>query len=168
TIGDTITVAGLDATVVGTGSTLWYGDVDAVYADLTDVHAVATDPGVNRLTVVADDDSERSLDALVDRMRAELAATDATFTDFPVTMPDGSTPIDADIRQVSTLIGLLGVMAGLVALVLLASTTNTLITERTREVAVMRALGGRARPLRRRLRRIAIGITVAALVIGLP
>lgn len=167
-IGDTITVDGLDATVVGTGSTLWYGDVDAVYADLDDVQAVAADPGVNRLTVVADDDSERSLDALVDRIRSELAATDATFTDFPVTMPDGSTPIDADIRQVSTLIGLLGVMAGLVALVLLASTTNTLITERTREVAVMRALGGRNRPLRRRLRRIAIGITVAALVIGLP
>jgi len=32
----------------------------------------------------------------------------------------------------------------------------------------MRALGGRQRPLRRRLRRIAIGIALAALVIGLP
>ena len=68
----------------------------------------------------------------------------------------------------SQLIGLLGIFAGLVALVLLASTTNTLITERTREMAVMRALGGRQRPLRRRLRRIAVGIAVAALVIGLP
>ena len=58
--------------------------------------------------------------------------------------------------------------AGLVALVLLASTTNTLIVERTREVAVMRALGGRSRQLRRRLRRIAVGITAAALLIGLP
>ncbi len=66
------------------------------------------------------------------------------------------------------LIGLLGIVAGIVALVLLASTTNTLITERTREVAVMRALGGRQRPLRRRLRRIALAITGAALVIGLP
>jgi putative ABC transport system permease protein len=85
-----------------------------------------------------------------------------------VYLPDGTTPIDADIRQVSSLIGLLGMVAGMVALVLLASTTTTLITERTREVAVMRALGGRRRPLRRRLRRIALAITAAALVIGLP
>ncbi len=87
---------------------------------------------------------------------------------FPTYLPDGSTPIDEDIAQISTLIGLLGVFAGLVALVLLASTTNTLIVERTREVAVMRALGGRSRQLRRRLRRIAVGITAAALLIGLP
>ena len=31
-----------------------------------------------------------------------------TFTTFPVYLPDGSTPIDQDIEQVSTLIGLLG------------------------------------------------------------
>jgi putative ABC transport system permease protein len=81
---------------------------------------------------------------------------------------NGQTPIDQDIEQVSMLSGLLGIVAGFVALVLLASTTNTLITERTREVAVMRVLGGRSRPLRRRLRRISFGITSIALLIGLP
>ena len=166
-IGSTIDVGAERFTVVGTGTTLWWGDADAVYADLADVLPVMPDPGVNRLTIIADHDDD-TLDAIVDRVRVELAAGGDTYADFPVTLPDGTTPIDADIRQVSTLIGLLGMMAGVVALVLLASTTSTLITERTREVAVMRALGARGRPLRRRLRRIALGITAAALVIGLP
>jgi putative ABC transport system permease protein len=43
-----------------------------------------------------------------------------------------------------------------------------LITERTREAAVMRALGARNRPLRRRLRRLAVAIAAAAVLIGLP
>ena len=83
-------------------------------------------------------------------------------------MPDGTHPIEDDIAQVSTLIGFLGIVAGLVALVLLGSTTSTLITERTREVAVMRSLGARNRPLRRRLRRLAVAIAAIAVVIGLP
>ncbi|MCP3936040.1 MAG: FtsX-like permease family protein, partial [Actinomycetia bacterium] len=53
-------------------------------------------------------------------------------------------------------------------LVLLASTTNTLITERTKEVAVMRSLGGARRPLRRRLRRIALSIAAVGAVLGIP
>jgi putative ABC transport system permease protein len=97
-----------------------------------------------------------------------LSNDGVSFAEMPVTVPDGTHPIEADIRQVSTLIGFLGIVAGLVALVLLGSTTATLITERTREVAVMRALGARSRPVRRRLRLLAVGIAVAAVIIGVP
>ena len=154
--------------IVGHGSTLWWSDSDVLYAPLDTVVGLSGDGGTNRLVVTATDDSESSLRSVSDEIRAVLASDGDTYTTFPSYLPDGSTPIDQDIEQISSLIGLLGVFAGLVALVLLASTTNTLITERTREVAVMRALGGRSRQLRRRLRRIAIGITVVALVIGLP
>lgn len=165
-IGDRLVADGHVMTIVGHGSTLWWTTDDVLYADLDAVSAFTGGP--NRLLITALDDSERELRRVSDEVRTTLSAHGATFTDFPVMLPNGSTPIDADIAQVSTLIGLLGVFAGLVALVLLAGTTNTLIAERTREVAVMRALGGRSRPLRRRLRRIAVGIAAVALVVGLP
>ncbi len=161
-IGGTIAIDGRPYAVVGHATTLWWADADAVFTSLD----TATD--TNRLVIRATDDSEQALHEIADRVRASLAGSGDTFTDFPTYLPGDTTPIDSDIRQVSTLIGLLGIVAGLVAMVLLASTTNTLITERTREVAVMRALGGRRRQLRRRLRRIALGITAAALAVGLP
>ena len=165
-IGDLVVVDDTSFEIVGHGGTLWWSDSAVAYADLDSV--VARTGGTTRLVITAVDDGADELRAIADATRDVLAERGDSFTEFPVYLPDGSTPIDADIEQVSTLIGLLGVVAGLVALVLLASTTNTLITERTREVAVMRALGGRARPLRRRLRRIAIAITAVALAVGLP
>ena len=165
-IGETVVANGTGYEIVGHGSTLWWAGNDVLYAPFDTVADVTG--GANHLVVTAADDSESNLQALSDDIRSTLAASGGQFTTFPELLPDGSTPIDSSIEQVSTLIGMLGVFAGLVALVLLAGTTNTLITERTREVAVMRALGGRARQLRRRLRRIALGITAIALVIGLP
>ena len=167
-IGDTIEVAGTNFEVVGVGSTLWWADSAVLYGDLDAVVALTVNAGTDRLTITAVDDSEQALQEIVAETGAILAEQGDAFTGFPTLFPDGTTPIDSDIRQVSQLIGLLGIFAGLVAMVLLASTTNTLISERTREMAVMRALGGRQRPLRRRLRRIAVGIAVAALAIGLP
>lgn len=165
-IGDEVVADGVGYRIVGHGSTLWWSGDDVLYAPYETVSPMVG--GANHLVVTADDDGEPSLRSLADEIRTTLAASGGALTTFPELLPDGSTPIDGDIEQISTLIGLLGIFAGLVALVLLAGTTNTLITERTREVAVMRALGGRARPLRRRLRRIALGITGVALLIGIP
>jgi len=167
-IGDTVEMTGKTFEVVGVGSTLWWSDSSVLYGDLDAILPLTADGGTDRLTIRAIDDSQDALEAIVADVDDILATDGDAYTGFPTYFPDGTTPIDADIRQVSQLIGLLGIFAGLVALVLLASTTNTLITERTREMAVMRALGGRQRPLRRRLRRIAVGIAMAALVIGLP
>ena len=167
-IGRQITADGTTFEIVGHGSTLWWSDSDVLYARRDTVSALADESGANRLVITATDDGIGQLRAITDRVRLVLAPGGDTYTTFPVYLPDGSTPIDQDIEQVSMLIGLLGIAAGGVALVLLASTTNTLITERTREVAVMRALGGRTRPMRRRLRRISLGITSVALLIGLP
>ena len=165
-VGDQLVVDDTTLDIVGHGGSLRWADSAVAYADLESVRARTG--GMNRLVITAVDDGIDELRAIADAARAVLADGGDAFTEFPVYLSDGSTPIDADIQQVSTLIGLLGVVAGLVALVLLASTTNTLITERTREVAVMRALGGRSRPLRRRLRRIAIVITTVGLAAGLP
>ncbi len=167
-VGDQLALGDRRYDVVGVGETLWWAGGATAYAGLDTVRALTPEHATNRLVISAIDDDDDALRAIVDDVRSVLAPSGDTFTDFPIYLPNGTTPIDADIRQISTLIGMLGIMAGVVALILLASTTNTLITERTREVAVMRALGGRQRPLRRRLRRIALGITAIALVVGLP
>ncbi len=172
-VGDVLTLTdpidrGAQLSVVGVGNTIWWADGNVVFGELGDVTALSEAGGANRIVITASDDNIESLRSITDDVRVVLTDAGGRFVDFPIYLPDGTTPIDSDIQQISTLIGLLGVVAGLVALVLLASTTNTLITERTREVAVMRALGARSRPLRRRLRRIAVGITAIALLIGLP
>ena len=154
--------------VVGIGGTSYWSGADVGFTTLSAARDLAGISGFNRVAVRATDDSADALRAVADDLRSRFAAEAVTFTEMPVSIPDGTHPIEGDIDQVSTLIGFLGIVAGLVALVLLGSTTTTLITERTREVAVMRALGARNRELRRRLRRLAVGIAAAAVVVGVP
>ncbi len=172
-VGDSITATApdgrsVDLDVVGIGSTSYWSGDDVAFTTLDTARELAAVDGFNRIAVRAVDDSPDALDRTTDDLRSRLADGGVTFTEMPVAMPDGAHPIEADISQVSTMIGFLGIVAGLVALVLLGSTTTTLITERTREVAVMRSLGARQRELRRRLRRLAVAIAAAAVVVGVP
>lgn len=166
-IGDSVTVGDASFDVVGVGGTAWWSDTAAVYAPDGDIASLVQQQS-QQLALTVTDPSSENLEALVPELRAELAMAGATFVSFPELLPDGRHPIEADLEQVSTMIGLLGVVAGIVAMVLLASTASTLITERSREVAVMRALGARRRPLRRRLRRLAVATAVGGLLVGLP
>jgi len=154
--------------VVGIGGTTFWAGESVAFSTLRTATDIAGIDGANHVVVRATDTSGDSLRTTADAVRERLAADGVTLTDLPITVPDGTHPIESEITQVSTLIGFLGIVAGLVALVLLGSTTNTLISERTREAAVMRALGARNRPLRRRLRRLAVTIAAVAVVIGLP
>jgi putative ABC transport system permease protein len=172
-VGDSLAVTAPDGrrsdlVVVGVGGTSFWAGESAAFTTLDTATDLAGITGYNRIVVRSSDTAADSLRVTSDALRDRLAAEGVTLTTLPLTVPNGTHPIEAAIEQVSTLIGFLGIVAGLVALVLLGSTTNTLITERTREAAVMRALGARNRPLRRRLRRLAVAIAVAAVVIGLP
>ncbi len=155
-------------TVVGLGGTSFWSGEDLAFTDLGTASDLAGTGGVNRIVLGTSSTGAEELRAIADQARSLLAAAHVTLTFLPITIAGDRHPIEADIEQVSSLIGLLGIVAGLVALVLLGSTTNTLITERTHEIAVMRALGAPGRGLRRRLRRLAVGLAVAAVVIGVP
>jgi putative ABC transport system permease protein len=166
-IGDRIGQGSQQLEVVGIGGTAWWATDDIVFADLATVQSLTGIDGVNRLTLRLAEPTAANLDAAVASLNEAVAATGAAVTAVPTTVPDGRHPIEEDLEMISTMIGLLGVVAAVVALILLASTTNTLITERAREVAVMRALGGRRRALRFRLRGIAVGIAAAGAAIGI-
>ncbi len=172
-VGTTVEIAGaggdpLEIDVVGTASTSFWNEAGIVFADRADLEAFDPSAAANRVVIRTTDDDADALEAVSTAARDQLAAAGVSLTEMPVEIVGGEHPVEADIRQVSTLIGMLGIVAGLVGLVLLASTTNTLIVERSREVAVMRALGASDRTVRRRLRRIALGIAVAATIIGIP
>ncbi|MGI9625033.1 MAG: ABC transporter permease [Acidimicrobiales bacterium] len=165
-IGSTVTAAGTEFMVVGEGDTAWWSGTDSMFVVTADAATLVGDG--ERLLLRHQDPGEQNLDATVDSVRAALATHDGQIVSFPEVLPDNRHPIEEDLVQISTMIGLLGVVAAIVALVLLASTTSTLIVERTREVATMRAMGARRRPLRRRLRRLAVGVSAAGLIVGIP
>jgi putative ABC transport system permease protein len=154
-------------TVVGVGGTSYWSGEQVAFSSLDTARELAGTEGSNRLVVHADGGADE-LRVLAESISGALAEEGVAVVTLPVTVPHGQHPIEEDISQISLLVGLLGIVAGIVALVLLASTTTTLITERSREVAVMRALGGRQRAIRRRLRRLALAIAAAAVVVGVP
>ncbi|MGI9616234.1 MAG: ABC transporter permease [Acidimicrobiales bacterium] len=171
-IGDELIVAGAgrgDAlTVVGVGQTTWLATDDAIFTLPTTARQLTGIDGVNTVVARLDDPTADNLDLAVDEIRGRLATGGVSLTTFPVTLPDGAHPIEDDLTQVSFMIGSLGIMAGIVALILLASTTNAVVTERTRDAAIMRAIGGSRRVVRRDLRRLAMAIGVIGTIIGLP
>lgn len=175
-IGDVLTVAtqtgsaGADdtLTIVGIGQTTWLATEDAVFTAPETARRLTGIEGVNTVVARLDDPSTDNLVVAVDDFRDRLAASGVSLTTFPNVLPDGAHPIEEDLAQVSFMIGSLGVMAGIVALILLASTTNAIVTERTRDAAIMRAIGGTRRVVRRDLRRLAMAIGVIGTLIGLP
>lgn len=166
-LGDVVTIGSTELDVVGIGTTAWWTDTDAGFVAPQTASALVSDSST-RILVRHVDPTSANLDATVEALRDVLATQGASFADFPAVLPDGAHPIEQDLVEISTMIGLLGVVAGIVALTLLATTSSTLIAERTREVAVMRALGARRRPLRRRLRRLALGVATAGVLVGIP
>lgn len=154
--------------VVGIGGSSFWTDSDLAFGSIDTVARLDGSVSANRVVVRTLDQGKDALRTTAGEVREALADDGIVTEALPLTIPDRRHPIEADIEQVSSLIGLLGIVAGLVALVLLASTANTLITERTREVAVMRALGASGRAMRRRLRRLALGIAAGAVVLGVP
>ncbi|MEM8620698.1 MAG: FtsX-like permease family protein [Actinomycetota bacterium] len=166
-VGDAIGVAP-PIEIVGVGNSSYWTAEPVAFVDVADARDLAGIDGVNRLVISSPLTDGDALRVLADDLRGDLAEIGVTVTSLPEVIPAGQHPVEEDIAQVSLMIGFLGIVAGLVALVLLASTTNTLITERTGEAAVMAALGARPRALRRRLRRIAMTIAVAGLLIGIP
>lgn len=167
-LGDEMAVDGKILTVVGIGSTSARSDEPSVFVSQETAATITDIDGMNLVLLRLAETGDEQLDAAVEDLRSAVAAKGGNLTAFPETRAEGTHPIDEDIANISMMIGGLGVVAGLVALILLASTTNTLIGERTREAAIMRSLGSRRRPLRRRLRRPAIAMAATGALIGIP
>lgn len=167
-IGDELPGRDGGLAVVGVGTTAAF-EVDpvAVVTPATAAALLGVD-GPTQVLLRVDDPSEDVLEATTDALRAALDPQGATFTGFPEAFVDGAHPLESEITMVSVMIGMLGVVAGVVALVLLATTTAAIISERSRQTAVLRAIGSGPRATRAVLRRLALATAVLAAVIGVP
>lgn len=166
-IGDRLPGPG-SLSVVGVGSTAAF-DVEpvAVVTPATAEALLGVD-GPTEVLLRVEDPTEEALASTTEELRSAVAAVGATFTGFPETFVGGAHPLEAEIAMVSAMIGMLGVVAGAVALVLLATTTAAVISERSAQTAVLRAMGSGPRATRAALRRPAMAAAALAAVIGIP
>ena len=166
--GTVLATASRSLLVVGTADTAALAGDDVVYTTTATAERLGGLTGPNQVVARVADPTAPELDAAIAALRRALAEQGVAVTALPVRLPGGAHPVEESIRQISTIIGMLGVVAGIVALVLLASTTNAIVTERSRDAAILRALGAPGRAVRRELRRVALAIATLGLVIGLP
>ena len=118
-IGTTVAVTGQDGettdlTVVGIGGTSFWSATSAAFTTLETARDMAGLEGVNRIVISADDVGKDELRATADSARDLLAQEDVAMTFLPITIANNEHPVEADIEQVSSLIGILGIVAGIV------------------------------------------------------
>lgn len=181
-IGDTVEV--LDSqdrtralTVSGRGDTLLFSQVVAdeeavLYAPQPTVNAVAGASGVNSIEFRVDD-PERAGDVLA-AVRAQLLEMkpDVTFPDLPDVRAAGSWPGEEVFSNFATLLYVGALLALVSSLVLISNTMTTMVAEQSREIAIMKAIGGRRRQVRRSFLRTALALgvvgTLAGIALGIP
>ena len=167
-IGSRLPAGAESLRIVGTADTAALAGEDVVYTTGATAERLGGIAGPNQVVARVADPTAEHLDAAVVALRRALAEQGVTLTALPIRLPGGAHPVEDSITEISTMIGMLGVVAGIVALVLLASTTNAIVTERSRDAAIMRALGAPGRTVRRELRRVALAIAALGLLVGLP
>lgn len=172
-IGESFDGPGGPISVVGVGNT---ASLDAEPAVVMAGDAVAAlvgsrapaAAGANTVLLRLENPSAEALDQAVADVRALLHENDIALTGFPELNVDGAHPLAEEISMVSVMIGMLGAVSGIVAMVLLASTTSAIIADRSAEVAVLRAMGSGPRATRRQLHRIATTTAALAAIVGIP
>jgi putative ABC transport system permease protein len=122
-------------------------NVIVLYATAESVAALGGERGYSRLALRLDDPSPaaaaRTVEAVRERLRT--VAGYRGLTDLPQVRAPGEWPGKAETEKFGQLLGVITLLALLSALVLVSNTMTTLVAEQTREVAIMRALGGRPR-----------------------
>jgi len=183
-IGDTLAIRSSNGSwisfdVAGRGGTLRYSsevaeDVPFLYLSNADVQAVMGYPTANSIDVIAADRSPAAVAAMVDDLRASLSAAlpNLAYWDVLEVWEVGTWPGSEDFENFVVLFYVIAGIALLSALVLIYTTMNTIVREQTREIGVMKAIGGTRRQiglgyLRTALLLGAIG-TVLGTAIGFP
>ena len=152
--------------VVGRGGTLRYSsevaeDVPFLYLSNADVQRVMGYPTPNSIDVIAADRSPAAVAAMVSELRATVAAQvpNLAYWDVLEVWEEGTWPGSEDFENFIVLFYVIAGIALLSALVLIYTTMNTIVREQTREIGVMKAIGGTRR-------RIGLGYLRTALLLG--
>lgn len=172
------TGGGLHEVVIGgTGSTLQYSQyaiegVLVFYAPIETVHAVADTYGYDRLDVRVTEPQEA--EAVARSLQAWLVTNhpEVVFSDLPDVRLAGTWPGQDVFENFSTLFYVGAILALISAIALISNTMTTMVAEQRREIAIMKAIGGRRCQigfafLRTVVLLAAVG-SVAGVLIGIP
>lgn len=135
-------------TLTGVGRTLEYsqvaleGDV-VLYAPQDAVNAIAGARGINSLEIRVDDPA-RAVD-VTRAVQEWLTANhpEVVFTNLPDTRVAGTWPGQDVFNNFSTLFYVGAILALISAVALVSNTMTTMVAEQRREIAIMKAIGGR-------------------------
>lgn len=157
-VGETVTVrssrSGFEpVSITGEGGSVYYSHsssewIPVLYAPVEVVLELAGYPEVfTQVEYRVDDRSGTALTATTDSIRGQLAGLKPSveYNALVEVRPDGQWPGEEDFDNFLVLFWVLAGMALFSALVLVSSTMTTLVREEAREIAIMKAVGGRRR-----------------------
>lgn len=159
-------------TVSGRGDTMLFSQLVAdeepvLYAPQATVQQLAGLDGVNSVELRVEQGARADdVAAAVQRRLTELAPG-VTFTDIAEVRAGESWPGEDVFDNYNTLLYVGALLALVSGLVLISNTMTTMVAEQRREVAVMKAIGGRRRQIRRSFLRTALYLGAAGTVLGI-
>ena len=160
-----------ETTVSGVGDTLAFGQAAAeltvLYVPQDTARALAGTRGVNSVELTVDDPEQVA--SITDAVRSELLELepDIVFNDLPDVREAGTWPGQDDFNNFGTLFYVGAILALISAMVLISNTMTTMVAEQVREVAVMKAIGGRRRQVIRSFLATVLALAVFGSLAGL-
>ena len=123
--------------------------VIVLYATAPMVASLSGSPGYGELFFRLADTHPAAVDATVAAVRRTLATVPgfSGFTDLPQVRAAGDWPGRSSFQSFSKFFSVITLLALLSALVLISNTITTLVAEQTREIGIMKAVGGRRRQI---------------------
>jgi putative ABC transport system permease protein len=163
-------------TVSGRGDTMMFSQVVAeeravLYAPQATVNDLAGAAGVNSIELRVVNPARAAEVASAVRNRLLEREPSVTFTDL-ADVRTGGWPGQETFDNFAALLYIGALLAMISALVLISNTMTTMVAEQTREVAIMKAIGGHRRQIRRTFMRAALGLgavgTLLGIALGIP
>lgn len=153
-IGDDLSFGGSPVVVSGIGTTLeWSATVDdadpVFYLDLGRLQAAIEYPGISWIDLRVDDNSPAALAAAGDTVREHLAGVDPEITYWePLrSRAAGDWPEKDQVGNIVQLMYIIAALGLISALLMVYTTMNTVVREQTREIGIIKAVGGPRRAI---------------------
>jgi putative ABC transport system permease protein len=178
-IGDAVQVRAADGSwrrvvVTGRGQTLEFASTVAdgdpvLYVPSSAINELAGFDGFTRIEARVADYRPATAAAALDTIRAGLKEIDPsiTFNDIAELRPPDEWPGREDFNRFVSLFWVIAGVSMLCAIVLVATTMATLVRDQTREIGIMKAVGGRGRMVVRSFLTTALLLACAATLIGI-
>lgn len=166
-----------ELTISGSGRSLDFSGVATegvivLYVPQLTVNAIAGTRGVDVFDIrIADPEQAEALAATIQEWLLERHPG-LGFPDLPETRPPGTWPGQEVFDNFVTLFYVGGILALISAVALISNTMTTMVAEQRREIAVMKAIGGRRRQIALSFMRtagmLAVAGSIAGAALGIP